>query len=351
MPSKCFIRSLCIGLLASLPAVAQSPAEPETSAPIADKIPVEVYQAPRAIKIDKPDYPIGELLEGGEGWVNVGFMVGANGKPFEVAVLKSTGNKIFEDAAVKAIENSTFNPALSNGQPVESVAAEKFVFRDPSLGAGAHPGFVAAYSSVLKAIAAGDQAAADSAMKKLIIKNLYEDAYYGLATYNYARKWGDDWQQLEGLRRAIAGEDRAGFLADKLFNYALRACLQLELQTHEYGEAVVTWNRLQKSGVEAKVAAQIKNTMDKVQQLRSNDQSFDVAGTIADGGWNLILFKRNFRITVSNGYISGIKLKCDKHFVHFDFDPQLQYQVASKYGNCRIELEGAPDTRFTFTQS
>lgn len=267
-------------------------------------------------------------------------------------MLQSTGNKVFEAAAVKAVESSSYNPAQLNGQPIESVAAVKLVFQDSSLGIGAHGSFIENYHALLKAIAAGDMTAADAAMKKLVIKNLYEDAYYGFATYNYASKWGDDWQQLEGLRRAIAGEDRSGFLPDRLFHFALRACLQLELKTHEYGEAVVTWNRLKKSGLDATTADQIKTTMEKVDVLRTNDQPYDVTGKIAETGWwNLNLFKSNFRIAVSSGYLSDIKLKCDKRFVRFDYDPQLNYHVSSKFGKCLILLEGAPATQFTLTQS
>jgi hypothetical protein len=46
-----------------------------------------------------------------------------------------------------------------------------------------------------------------------------------------------------------------------------------------------------------------------------------------------------------------VKLKCSKAFVSFAFDPQLQYEVQSKYGACELVLEGTPGTQFQLTQS
>jgi hypothetical protein len=46
------------------------------------------------------------------------------------------------------------------------------------------------------------------------------------------------------------------------------------------------------------------------------------------------------------GYISQVKLRCEKHDVYFAFDPNLQYQVASQDGDCWMELVGGPGLYF-----
>src|SRR5882724_13069905 len=43
---------------------------------------------------------------------------------------------------------------------------------------------------------------------------------------------------------------------------------------------------------------------------------------------------------------SQIKLRCDKKYVFFQFDPALEYKVADKYGKCFIEVVGDPETKF-----
>ncbi len=69
-----------------------------------------------------------------------------------------------------------------------------------------------------------------------------------------------------------------------------------------------------------------------------------------EGTWHVHLFKRHFQAEVAEGYISQVKLRCQKHYVFFAFDPKLQYQVDSKDGDCSMELLGAPGTRFKLMQ-
>jgi hypothetical protein len=56
-------------------------------------------------------------------------------------------------------------------------------------------------------------------------------------------------------------------------------------------------------------------------------------------------------VVVSEGHVSEIKLRCDKRFVFYKFDPELKYEVASQYGKCGIELVGEPGTTFNLVQS
>jgi hypothetical protein len=45
-----------------------------------------------------------------------------------------------------------------------------------------------------------------------------------------------------------------------------------------------------------------------------------------------------------------VKLRCQKHYVSFTFDAKLSYDVASKDGDCHMEMVGAPGTRFVLVQ-
>jgi TonB family protein len=307
-----------------------------------------VFTAPHPKKIEAPGFPLGE--QDREGWVELAFMVNQSGKPFEVTVIRSTGNQTFEKIATKAIERSTFEPGTLNGKPVESGYELKYLFMNGALQPGVNRDFFSAYRSLTEAINAGNRMAADAAMPRLKITNLYEDAYFGLANYNYASKWGDESQQLEGLRRAIAHEDRARYLPNNVFRSALLACIQLELKTHEYAEATITWKRLEKLGIDKNTATQLKAAVEKLETLRSDDSAYEVSGLISERNWYLHLFKRHFRAVVSEGYISEVRLRCDKRYVFFPFDSTLQYQVTSKDGSCSIELAGAPGTRFKLIQ-
>ena len=122
----------------------------------------------------------------------------------------------------------------------------------------------------MSAINAGNLAAADLEMKRLKISSLYEDAYFGLVTYSYASKWGDESQQLAGLQRAVA----ARYLPLDEFRTALLAYMKLELKTHRFAEAIATWKRLEKSGIDKQTAAEIRVIMGQLDKLRSDESSY-----------------------------------------------------------------------------
>jgi TonB family protein len=326
-----------------------------------EQIPIEVFQAPRPKHISVPSCDgliathsgaCGALQEGTEGWVELGFMVDPQGKPFEITVIRSTGNKLFEQTALKAMEQSTFEPGSLAGKPIESGFEMKYRFANLGSGAssGASSPFVHEYKALTSAVEASDRAAADRALGNLKVTNLYEDAYFGLATYTYAKKWGDESQQLQGLQRAIAEEDIAQYLPKEVFRNALLVRLTLELRAHDYVEVLTSWRRLKTLGVDKDTQAKILSIIEKLQQLRSNDSAYEVTGQMPEGHWFLHLFKRHFQATVSEGFISQVKMRCEKHYVYFNFDPKLEYQIPSQYGNCSIELEGAPKTKFTLVQ-
>ena len=328
---------------------AQTASETARNSGAAEAVPLELFQAPRPKKIDRPKFPGDQKVLEQEGWVELAFMVDPAGKPFEVTVIRSTGNTRFEEVAKKAVERSTFEPGSLNGKPIESGFEMKYQFLIDT-----HPGtnreFAKAYESLGAAIKAGDRAAADAAMSRLKVTTLFEDAYVGLATYKYALKWGDESQQLAGLRRAIAEEDVARYLPEAAFRSTLLACIALEVKMRLYAEAMTTWTRLQRMGLDQDTEAQIKSVIAKLERLRSDDTSYEIAGLMENGSSYLHLFKRHFRIAVSQGLVSQVKLRCEQRYVYFAFDPTLQYEVASKDGQCSIELEGAPGTRFKLVQ-
>ena len=309
----------------------------------------EVIQPPRIKHQVLPEYPHQEETKrnGGEGWVQLEFMVDPNGKPYEIAVTDSTGNKTLEQAAIDSLQQWTFEPGSVNGKAVESSTEILFKFHNPNVIQISSPTFRAAFEQLMAAIQAGNRAAADSAMKALDIDTLYEDAYVGIAKYNYATKWGDEWQQLEGLRRATA----TGALPDAERRSLMLARLQLQLKLRLYAEALSDWDWLKKPGMGHSLEARIQPVMDRVEKIRTENGHYDIQAAMPEGHWGLHLFKRHFHVAVTDGSISQVKLRCGTRFLSLDFDPNLQYDVSGKYGDCHLELLGTPGARFILTQS
>jgi len=338
-----------LALAFAVPAQAVDEKEP----PKADKqnIPIDLFEGVRVKDTHGLGYPEVERLENREGWVNLNFMVDPNGKPYEIMVAQSSGNKSFEESAMKAAKNWTFEPASLNGQRIDSAMTLKVKFVLSERSTGANPEFVRAYNALLKAIKANDKTAADAAMSKLKINNLYEDAYHGAAEYQYAREWGTEAEQLEGLERAIAQEKNAQYLPQDAFAGALQSVLALQIKYRDYASAIYTWHKLEKAGANKATLEKIKPSIDQIMALHKDDRAYWMSGQISEASWHLLLFKRRFQIDVTKGRISQVKLRCDKKFVFFQFDPKLRYEVNDKFGACSVELIGDPGTKFNLVQS
>ena len=126
--------------------------------------------------------------------------------------------------------------------------------------------------------------------------------------------------------------------------------MQLEVKDHQYAEALATWKRLEKAGIDKDLAARIKDQITQLQKIRTDDSVYSDSGQISDTNWYLYLFKRHFRAVVSEGYISEVRLRCDTRHWFFPFDAKLQYEINSKDGECSIALLGGPGTQFKLMQ-
>ncbi|HKR35193.1 MAG TPA: energy transducer TonB [Steroidobacteraceae bacterium] len=314
------------------------------------QVPVETYQAPKAIETKPASYPPNEIDKGEEGWVIVNMMIDREGKTYEATVVDSTGNRAFERAALAAVEKWSFEPARMNGTPIEAGRTFKLKFRLTDAEKGARPEFSRSYRQLLKAIEAGDRERADSRLALMRPHNLYEDGYYGVALYTYHRRWGTTAQQLSALRRAIADETEPNYLPKELFVSALQAQLSIEISTRDYARALETWATLRRNA-DAATLSRWEKSIGEIEALRTSDTAYAVTGEIATGtSWYYQLLKDRFQIDVTSGRLAEVKLRCNRQYVSFPFDPQLQYKISGNDRGCWMEVVGDPGTQFQLTQ-
>lgn len=337
---------------------AQVPAAAQTYKPPQSRMIAKLECGGSVLKGEELNHCMEMGGESREGWVYLAFMVGKDGKPAEIAVMDSTGNAKYEQVAVRALERSTFEPALLDGQPIESAYTHKIKIIDLNYRKkGVANNFAAGYKAVVTAVEAGDRPAADAALARLKImnvnrpQNLYEDAFYGLAGYQYAARWGSEEQQLEALNRAIAWETQPQYLPADSLRSALLSRMNVELGTHRYGEVLNTVKLLETVGVSAGMAAQLKRVAGEIEAERTGSDSIVVSGQIQTHPWFLRLFKRHFTIDVKEGSLAAIEARCERGFVRLDFKPAERYEIGDQYGECTLALAGAPGTRFELAES
>ncbi|HWU75438.1 MAG TPA: energy transducer TonB [Rhodanobacter sp.] len=84
-------------------------------------------QTSAAVLIKSPPahYPPGAVRSHQEGWVVVSFIVDAEGRPRDVKVVESQPRRIFDRAAMEAIERYRFTPAMKDGVAVPSAMQQQ----------------------------------------------------------------------------------------------------------------------------------------------------------------------------------------------------------------------------------
>lgn len=77
----------------------------------------------------RPQYPESSRIEGEQGSVTIGFLIGVDGRIKDNKIINSSGHRRLDLAARDALELCKFQPGTENGQPVESWAKIKYVWR------------------------------------------------------------------------------------------------------------------------------------------------------------------------------------------------------------------------------
>ena len=76
-------------------------------------------------------YPYDALRAGTDGWVEIGYIVGADGTVSNVHVLNATPKRTFDSAAIKAVKNLRYQPVMQGGRSIAVNTQLRVVFRLP----------------------------------------------------------------------------------------------------------------------------------------------------------------------------------------------------------------------------
>ena len=76
-----------------------------------------------------PAYPRISRRRNEEGTVTLSLHVLSNGSIDQVSIIKSSGYRRLDEAALKGAKQATFTPALQDGQPIDSTTEISFTFR------------------------------------------------------------------------------------------------------------------------------------------------------------------------------------------------------------------------------
>ena len=119
---------------AATPAAAPAAAPPPVAAPAAAPAAAggESHSA-ELVKSAAPEYPREAYIKHTEGWVEVEFTVTQEGSVTNASVAGANPPRVFNEAALRAVQRWTFKPRMDNGKAVEERMKRRIEFK---LGAG-----------------------------------------------------------------------------------------------------------------------------------------------------------------------------------------------------------------------
>lgn len=104
--------------------------EPPPRPSLARVVAAAAVEAPAAeIHNPPPEYPASAVRRRWEGSVVLAFEVRADGTCGDISVIESSGHAILDEAAVRAVREWRFRPALRDGVPVPARQTIRFTFR------------------------------------------------------------------------------------------------------------------------------------------------------------------------------------------------------------------------------
>lgn len=319
---------------------------------------VEAFQIPVRTKAVAPVYPNTLVESGQDGWIELQFMVGTDGKPYEIAVTDSMGAAGLEQAAVKAAEQWEYQPAQLNGSPLDAALRHRVTFALTGDKGGVRRRFAREFRLIRQHVDKGEREAALGLLEQIDVRSLYEGVFAEIAWYLYFARWGTPEQQRIVLTRASESDPDLTRVPIRFTQMIILARFSVELQTSHFGAALKTlalMDRLQEQRTMRFDSAQTKSIRDArqaIDDLKDNDKAFSVNGKVGDhANWVYTLLKDEMSFDVHQGEIAELKLRCEKRFVGFRFAEHSTFRIPSSFGACELEVIGNPGTTFTLTQS
>lgn len=302
-----------------------------------------------------PIYPSRASASGAQGYVDLVFMVGANGEASDPQVLRSVGHPDFGNTALRALGKMRFKPATVNGKPVASVGTYRYHYTLE--GPRGNPRrFTGLYDAFTKVLAEGDREAIDAALEALEAvgsSNHREHAYLHFARFNYAQKYGNALEQMHNLHGALSFANTAEeplFMPAAAQQGLWRALLALQIQNQFFADALDTWAIIQAKGDE-EAQASFARPIQAIETVRSNDAETIIEFAMPESGelWHS-LFKRRLYISGGEGEVASMELYCDRGHTALQLERDLDYELPASLGSCEARISGAPGASFFLVQ-
>lgn len=300
-----------------------------------------------------PKYPTRAARKNMEGWVRLSYVVDVEGKVKDIIVHDSSGNKSFEKASIRAIEQWVYSPATKDGKPIEQCNSKvQMDFKMQNSDKGVTRRFRKNYISLQEAIQAGDMDKADELYAEMVEDGQYnfaESVHLSVATSMYHEAKGN----TSGMIKELKAINRIGsnyLKADAYAALSQKLYSQL-IQQNKISEANYVVENLNKFASKHEMTAKLSDIHENVKAQVAELDNLLVTGQIkGDKSWSHQLYFSKFDIQSNGAPLDRIELRCQNKRSTYGNVKEEGFSIPASWGQCHIYVDGAPDTEFSVVE-
>ena len=315
---------------------------------------VVIFKEPEFIRPPKIQYPPRQYLHREEGWVRLRAVIDLEGKPYDIVVTDSVGDKSFHTAAFKALKNSKFQPGEQNGEKVESNFWWHVTYEIKSKAAFYHRPFKKLFMGVVSDIGENRKSKALKGLESLRKRKrtLHEDAMYWTAKYYFDQEWGTTLEQLASINRALGYDETRRYVDANLQQKLLWSKFHLQIDRKRFADALDTLSLFMKlDGIDEAMRTQAIEYKNAIDAFAVAATAYAIDASIDQRGrWDYALLRNHFGITDVEGSIDEFTVYCRRDTFRVEYEPDFEYELDGTNGVCSVAVVGDPDTSFRFIQ-
>ena len=310
---------------------------------------------PIPIKRIPPRYPLAMARAGGEGWVQVSFVIGKDGSVIDPIVEDSSGTRGFETAALRAIKKWQYSPAMVAGEAIEQCQNKvQLDFKLDNEQRGVRRKFRSAYIKAKEAMDADEKLMANEYMAKLRDDkqfNRMESVWFWKLEADFAKVNKDPKAELSNIIRAINTDTDGHLLGANHYLTMLHLRFALEVQFAKYADALDTFEIIKTQDKSENMVERLQPYATQVAQLLDGVEPIVVAGRIGEkGNWWHTLSRSAFTFNNVQGQVDRLELRCHNKREIYTFSDDSTWAIPETWGRCSVMVVGDKNVDFNLLE-
>lgn len=319
------------------------------------------------IKKSPPAYPISAVRKGYEGWVVVSYIVEPDGTTSNAVVEKSSGGKVFEKEALKAIKKWRYTPAYENGKAIQQCHnSVQLDFKISGTENSVRKRFNNWYRLAQKSLKDNDLNKAQEIINRLNDMTLATHAEHRFLNYinlDFATATNDTELEYESLnnilkftdffnyKRKLKEEENVNDVRsiedEKLYSSVLTRKLVIELSQNKVNQALDSVDDLLLLRHDSEVQGRYKQQRQKIIDfIESNKVLVTDASIETRDFWQYRLVRNNFSFDQIDGQLHKLDIRCNNKRHVYTINDQSTWKIPKSWQKCQLFVYGDNNTTF-----